>query len=257
MLIEVVPYDPKWPQLFASEALLIQQALGPNCISIHHIGSTAVPGLAAKPVIDIMPVVSSIEEVNEAGMIAVGYEAKGEFGMPFRRYFQKGNPRTHHVHIFEQDNPEIERHLKFRNWMRTHEEDRNAYAKIKSDLAHQHPNDREAYCLAKEPFVSAMEAKIGSDALRLVGACTEREWKAMHRLQQEPPSNNAHPFILYDGVEIAAVAIIEFLNETEATMKSLVINESINKKDYKSYLLKTLDKWTRHHNRTLCSFDAL
>ena len=101
--IEVVPYSPEWPEMFASEAELIKQALGNNCITIHHIGSTSVPGLSAKPIIDILPVVRDIQEVDKAtkAMESLGYEAKGEYGMAFRRYFQKGqNARTHNVHVY-------------------------------------------------------------------------------------------------------------------------------------------------------------
>ncbi|MXJ74052.1 GNAT family N-acetyltransferase, partial [Escherichia coli] len=137
------------PIQFEQEAEGIKKALGGNCIEIHHIGSTSVPGLAAKPIIDMIPVVLDISKVDSANaaMQVLGYEAKGEYGIPFRRYFQKGyNLRTHHAHIFERGNSEIERHLKFRDWMRAHPEDREAYACLKQELAHQHPYDITAYC---------------------------------------------------------------------------------------------------------------
>jgi len=83
--IEVVEYDPSWPELFEVEAERIKQALGHNCIRIHHIGSTSIPGLSAKPVIDMLPVVRDIQEVDKAtkAMESLGYEAKGEYGMAF------------------------------------------------------------------------------------------------------------------------------------------------------------------------------
>jgi len=115
-----------------------------NCIDVHHIGSTSVPGLAAKPVIDMVPVVRDIMDVEKSNhaMQQLGYEAKGEYGIPFRRYYQKGGEqRTHNVHVFEEGNPEIERHLKFRDWMISHADDRDAYAKIKQELAQKYPND--------------------------------------------------------------------------------------------------------------------
>lgn len=91
-LIQVVPYDPNWPIKFAEEAKEVKIALGRNCIKIHHIGSTSVPDLSAKPIIDMVPVVLDITKVDDinTAMSALGYEAKGEYGMPFRRYFQKG-----------------------------------------------------------------------------------------------------------------------------------------------------------------------
>jgi GrpB-like predicted nucleotidyltransferase (UPF0157 family) len=121
--IEVVEYDPSWPELFEIEAEQIKQALGRNCIEIHHIGSTSVPGLSAKPIIDMLPVVRDIQEVDKAtkAMESLGYEAKGEYGMAFRRYFQKGKDiRTHNVHMYQEGDPEISRYLKFRNnWLCT------------------------------------------------------------------------------------------------------------------------------------------
>jgi len=87
--IHVIPYHSEWPQLFEIEAAKIKQALSDNCITIHHIGSTSVTGLAAKPIIDMVPVVKNITTVDSAAkkMLALGYEAKGEYGMLFRRYF--------------------------------------------------------------------------------------------------------------------------------------------------------------------------
>lgn len=94
-LIEVVPYDNKWPLLFAEEESILKKILGKNCVDIHHIGSTSVPGLAAKPVIDILVVVSMINQVDtiNALMLERGYKAQGENGMPFRRFFQKGGAK--------------------------------------------------------------------------------------------------------------------------------------------------------------------
>src|SRR3569832_920194 len=133
-MIEVVGYDPKWPELFASEAELVKQALGSNCTQVHHIGSTSVPGLSAKPIIDMVPVVRDIQEVDNAieAMESLGYEAKGEYGIAFRRYFQKGkNRRTHNEHVYQEGNPEIRRYLLFRDWMRSHKDDAENYGKLK------------------------------------------------------------------------------------------------------------------------------
>lgn len=137
-LIEIVPYNPLWPQQFAMEAGLIKKALGENCVEIFHIGSTSVPGLAAKPVIDMISVVQNIAQVDlkSSAMLDLSYTARGENGIPFRRYFQKGTAQpSFNVHVFEQGNPEIERHLKFCEWMRAHPNDRQQYADLKIALA--------------------------------------------------------------------------------------------------------------------------
>lgn len=169
-MVEVVVYNPEWPELFNEEAAHIQHVLGDNCIAIHHIGSTAVPGLSAKPIIDILPVVKNILRVTDvtSAMQQLGYDAKGEYGIPFRRYFQKNNNigRTYNVHIFEENNPEIDRHLQFRDWMRTHANDCDNYGALKRQLAAQFPYDIMGYCLGKDAFIAAINAKTGCDGPR-------------------------------------------------------------------------------------------
>jgi len=158
--IELVPYDTAWPDMFLHEAGFIRAALGPNCLEIHHIGSTAVPGLSAKPVIDMLPVVKDIIEVDAVveAMQQLGYESKGEFGLPARRFFMKGGDnRNHHVHVFGKNNPEIERHLLFRDWIRTHPVDRAAYQKLKTELAAKFADDPLAYSANKDGLISAIE----------------------------------------------------------------------------------------------------
>ena len=162
-IIEVVPYNSQWPQMFEVEAELIKKALGDNCITIHHIGSTAVPGLSAKPVIDILPVVKSLKGVDRSteAMEQIGYVALGEYGIPYRRFFQKGGDlRTHHVHVFEKGNPAISRHLQFRDWLRSHPDDAKAYQELKLKLASKFSNDSESYVKGKEAFIQSIEAKI-------------------------------------------------------------------------------------------------
>jgi GrpB-like predicted nucleotidyltransferase (UPF0157 family) len=100
--IEVVEYNPNWPELFETEAKRIKEALGNNCIEIHHIGSTSIPRLSAKPVIDILPVVRDIREVDKTNkaMESLGYEAKGENGIAFRRYFRKARIIGHTMYMY-------------------------------------------------------------------------------------------------------------------------------------------------------------
>jgi len=120
--IIVVDYDPCWEQKYLAEAETIRAILGENCTAIFHIGSTAVKGLKAKPIIDIMPVVRDIAAVDEkqGAFEGIGYEYLGEFGMARRRYLRKGgDERTHQVHIFQEtDRANIERHLAVRDFLR-------------------------------------------------------------------------------------------------------------------------------------------
>ena len=161
--IVVTEYNPKWPEMFERESEKIKQILGANCASIYHIGSTSVEGLAAKPIIDIMPVVKDLESVDliSSEFEAIGYEYLGEFGITGRRYLRKGGEkRTHQVHIFAQsDSTNIERHLAFRDYLCSHEDTKAAYAKLKRELAKKYPYDIDGYCDGKEKFVKEVEAK--------------------------------------------------------------------------------------------------
>lgn len=105
MKVEVVPYDLEWTPRYEEESEVLKNILGPELVAIHHIGSTSVPRLAAKPIIDIMPVVKNIEKIDSLYPLfeKAGYECMGEFGIPGRRYFRKGGEcRTHQVHVFEE-----------------------------------------------------------------------------------------------------------------------------------------------------------
>ncbi|HAT7071723.1 TPA: GNAT family N-acetyltransferase [Legionella pneumophila] len=264
-LIKVVPYDSSWSMQFEQEAEQIKKALGNNCIDIHYIGSTSVPGLAAKPVIDMIPVVldlSKVDSVNTA-MRTLGYEAKGEYGIPFRRYFQKGdNQRTHHAHVFELGNFEIERHLKFRDWMRSHPEDREAYARLKQELARQYSDDITAYCLGKEDFIVIIDKKAGFNGLRMVKALTPREWDKVRNFRQfyffdkaglsDPYTwtfeHDAHVhFVLFQGSEIIGYTHLQLWPNNRAALRIIVIDELKRNHQYGNRFLTLCEKWLKSH----------
>ncbi|MEO1005130.1 MAG: GrpB family protein [Cyanobacteria bacterium J06638_38] len=164
MLVEVVPHNPQWKTDFNTESRLIRAILANNLVQIHHIGSTAIPHIYAKPVIDFLVEVKDINLVTErtSEMEQLGYEAMGEFGLVGRRYFRKENPpgiRTHHVHIYEANSPEITRHLAFRDYMIAHPKDAEQYSKLKQELAIKYPQDIEGYMDGKDQFVKEMEQK--------------------------------------------------------------------------------------------------
>lgn len=160
--VEVSSYREKWTFNFAEEAEKLKLIFGDVVVAIHHIGSTSVPGLKAKPIIDIMPVVQDIgilDHYNQA-MRNIGYEPKGENGIPGRRYFQKGGDnRTHHVHFYEVGNIEIKRHLAFRDYLKSHPEAMKRYGELKERLAQQFPYDVDSYIKGKELLVNEIEEK--------------------------------------------------------------------------------------------------
>jgi GrpB-like predicted nucleotidyltransferase (UPF0157 family) len=161
--IKVVPYDPNWVLLFEKEAQDLANVFGDLLAAIHHIGSTSVPGLMAKPVIDIMPVVHNIEKVDtiNASMLELGYIPKGEMGITGRRFFIKPaeTERTHHVHSFQSGRAEVLRHLAFRDYLITHPLEAAVYGELKRQLAQRYPEDIIGYMDGKDSWIKATEQK--------------------------------------------------------------------------------------------------
>ncbi|WP_174732130.1 GrpB family protein [Mesobacillus harenae] len=160
--IEVYPYNADWFSMFIEESQKLNDIFNNEIVEIHHIGSTSVQGLKAKPIIDIMPVVKDISVVDKFSnkMKDIGYEPKGENGIPERRYFQKGGDnRTHHVHIYVVGSYEIDRHLAFRDYLRIHPDLSKSYGDLKEKLALQFPYDIESYIKGKEQLVREIESK--------------------------------------------------------------------------------------------------
>jgi GrpB-like predicted nucleotidyltransferase (UPF0157 family) len=158
-----VEYNPIWVDIYNKEAVSVQSALGNLVQRIHHIGSTAIPNTCAKPIIDILVEATEIESIDsrDEAMIELGYEPKGEFGIPGRRYFSKGTDekRTHHVHIFQVGDPQIERHLNFRDYLIANPDKAKEYCRMKKLLAAQYPNDIENYTNGKSDFINDIDER--------------------------------------------------------------------------------------------------
>ncbi|PMC34424.1 hypothetical protein CJ195_23540 [Bacillus sp. UMB0899] len=160
--VEVCSFNEKWSQMFREESEKLKHIFGNEVVDIHHIGSTSVPGLKAKPIIDIMPVVKDINNVDKytIEMQEIGYDPKGENGIPGRRYFQKGGDnRSHHVHIYQVGSYEIKRHLAFRDYLKSCPDEVKNYGELKERLAQQFPYDIESYINGKDEFVKEIERK--------------------------------------------------------------------------------------------------
>ena len=161
-ILEVVDYDPQWVESYLEESLGIQQALKGLNIRMHHIGSTSVPGLMAKPVIDILIETSNVSELDayDGVMEAIGYLPRGEFGIPGRRFYLKGLiNRTHHIHAFNFDTSDVVRHIAFRDYLIANQSVAAEYGALKSELAVTCNNDNDTYCDGKEEFVQHHERK--------------------------------------------------------------------------------------------------
>ena len=160
----IVPYDAAWPRQFEVERAVLELALAPWLVdgSIVHIGSTAVPGLAAKPVIDIMAGVRSLAESRACieVLAPLGY-CYAPYAADVEHWFCKPSPsrRTHHLHVIERGHPEFARRLAFRDHLRTHPDAAAEYAALKRRLAVAFRTDRDAYTEAKADFVRAVLAR--------------------------------------------------------------------------------------------------
>jgi GrpB-like predicted nucleotidyltransferase (UPF0157 family) len=166
--IQIVDYDPTWPEMFERECESIRRALGSLIVRIEHMGSTAVPGLPAKPIIDILIGVSKLEEVRSIcirELLSLGYVhiTTYESWLPNELFFRKGipGPWTHHVHIMEPSRPgnRWDEFLLFRDYLRAHPEAARAYAEMKRAAASAAVDDIEAYRNAKSRFVEAAKAE--------------------------------------------------------------------------------------------------
>ncbi len=163
--IVIVDYNPQWPRMYEEEKALILQAISHVIADIEHIGSTAIPGMGAKPIIDIMIGLHRLDDAVECipRLDALGHKYHPEFEdrVPERRFFRKGPDwaRTHHIHMVERSSKFWDDHIMFRDYMRTHEEDAMLYLLLKKELAARFGSNRQGYTDAKASFVEAILAK--------------------------------------------------------------------------------------------------
>ena len=168
--VTVVPYDPRWPEEFGKIRAELEDALK-ACSSrfrlrIEHVGSTSVPGLAAKPVIDLDLVIPSMEAFHAVkdALEQAGYRHEGDLGIPSReafRYDGKPHLMKHHLYVCPEDSPELRRHLTFRDRLRSRPDEAEEYGRIKTEAAARYPEDMDAYIAAKSPFIETVYRRCG------------------------------------------------------------------------------------------------
>ena len=154
-------YSRDWPRLFDEEAERWREMLDDSLVAVHHVGSTSVPGLAAKPVLDLLPEVRNITLIEERTpqIEDAGYRSWGEYGLPGRLFFTKdaGEFRTHNIHLYETGNIEIVRHLAFCAYLRNHDEQRREYEALKREAYERYPANIEGYCGFKDAWIKRIE----------------------------------------------------------------------------------------------------
>lgn len=264
--VKIAPYDPNWPNLFDIEASRIKTALGDSFACIHHVGSTSVPGLAAKPVIDILACVNDLDFEHE-GLKDLNYEYKGGFSLPFRKYFTYRSPDLNvNLHIFEKDDPEVELNLRFRDYLRAHPETRDEYAALKyqlldNDAAHKKNGSMyRGYTLGKHDLIQEILKKSGFNRLRFVICAHNTEWESAKNFRKKyffEPDKIEDPytwtfdhkdhkhFVLYQGVELVGYAHIQLWPENRAAIRIIVIDDKHQSKGYGKEFLSLIEKWLK------------
>jgi GrpB-like predicted nucleotidyltransferase (UPF0157 family) len=163
--VELVPYDPAWSGAAAAERLRLIAALGSVLVEVHHIGSTSVPGLTAKPIVDLLGVAVSLAALDAGRSVieGLGYEWRGEYGLSGRRYCTWNEPasgqRRIQLHCYAEPSSEIERHLAFRDALRDEPALAAAYAAEKRRCLARHADDGRAYGLCKSEWIGRVEAE--------------------------------------------------------------------------------------------------
>jgi GrpB-like predicted nucleotidyltransferase (UPF0157 family) len=162
--VEVVPYTSQWSILFQQEQILLREALGELALDIQHIGSTAIPGLASKPIIDIGIAVIDLALVSQciAPLTSLGYHYFGDREQRGDEFFAKGTEdrRTHYVHILALSHAAWQNYLDFRDYLIAHPTELESYARLKTDLATHHKHNRAAYTKAKNDFIKETLSKV-------------------------------------------------------------------------------------------------
>jgi GrpB-like predicted nucleotidyltransferase (UPF0157 family) len=164
------PHTPEWAAMAEAEAARLKAVLGDVLVTVHHMGSTAIPGIAAKPTVDLMPVVTSLEalEAKRSAIEALGYLWRSEFGIPERRYcvLERDGKRIFHSHFFEDGHANVATQLLFRDYLRAHRDEALAYEAIKREAAATHPYNSLAYNDHKSSWILVCQERARAWARR-------------------------------------------------------------------------------------------
>ena len=265
--IEVVPYDSKWPEQFELQAAVIKNALGDNALAIHHVGSTSVSGLAAKPKIDMIAEVRDLNFSHDP-LLNLGYTYRGGFSIPFRKSFTlRAKDLMVNLHVFERDDPEIELNLLFRDYLRNNPAARDEYATLKYELVKKDSSHQKngavyrGYTLDKYDFIQDVLKRSGFNQLRFVLCVHHKEWSAAKMFRQKYFFDKVsiqdpytwtfdHPqhehVVLYLGTEIIGYAHIQLWPDKRAAIRIIVIDEEKRNHNYGGKLLALCEEWLKY-----------
>lgn len=260
--IQVDEYNPEWPKMFEEESQLIKAALGNNCIALHHVGSTSVSGLLAKPTIDIIGVIKD-RKAAITDLEAAGYQYRGEYNIPLRLFFNRKAERDINLHVYENGHPDIVMNLVFRDYLKAHPEAVKRYIALKQELLTKQSSflktnsSYTGYNLGKDAFIREILNKAGFNRLRTMCCTHHEEWNSAKKLRAQyykekgitdsydwtqEDSERKH-LVLYKGTEIIGYAQVDFRTEEEATVSTIVISKIYQNEDYEKKFVKFIEHW--------------
>ena len=251
--ISVVDYDPSWPRVFEQEKRIIEEALCDRLLTIYHIGSTSVPGLAAKPKIDIVAAANDRSYVISS-LDKVGYKHDGEWNIPLKCGFAKREGVHVNLHMyFNVDHPEIELNLLFRDYLRRHDEARDKYAALKRHILRGEDAQScvqvgaltfPSYTLQKRAFIDNILRRIGFSRFRVIKCLTDDEQLYADNLYYKESGKHIdfsdqsyEHFMLYKGVDLNGYAAVKTSPSYECVMLTAQSSEGVG------YLFDITKEW--------------
>lgn len=263
--IIVTSYNPDWPHIFEQEAFKIKEVLGSNYIAIHHIGSTSIPSLSAKPVIDMIGIVKNPEGAIQP-LESLGFKYKGEYNIPMRFYFNRSEGVETNLHVYEEGHPEIELNLLFRDYLRQHSNARDEYSKLKEELLKKKSSYEKnnslftGYNLGKDAFIRKILQAANFNRIRMMKCTHYAEWEVTKQLRNKyffDPLSISDPYtwtfdhpehvhlVLYQGVEVIGYAHIQFWPQHRAALRIIVIDEKYRQHGLGSQFLQLCEQWLK------------
>lgn len=261
--IELVPYNPEWVHMFKDEANLIKEAVNDNFLNIHHIGSTSIPGLCSKPIIDIILIMKN-PMLARHQLEKIDFQYGGEYNIPLRYFFKKRSSTNVNLHVYEMHHPEINLNLAFRDYLIANEKIKNEYADIKKKILAENDSCLQKenslfknYTLRKGDFIRSVLKKTGFNLPRILKCSDDTEWSVAKNFRNQyfidnnidksnlqflENEDNVH-IVLYKGSEIVGYSNVQFKKDTEPQIPIFIIDKNKCNNICANNFMLLINKW--------------